>query len=78
MTCTHPNCTARARWSFEGRTVCRAHAVELAARGRPGRLLPGELPDLVERLRDAGSDLAQEAADEIERLRVQAGVAGDP
>ena len=39
MTCTHPNCTGEARWSFDGRSVCRTHAVELAARGRPGRLL---------------------------------------
>ena len=80
--CTHPNCTGEARWSFDGRSVCRAHAVELAARGRPGRLLPDERPDVVARLRaidghtcEAGPELCHEAADEIERLRRQAGQA---
>ena len=86
MTCTHPNCTASARWSFDGRSVCRTHAVELAARGRPGRLLPDERQDVVARLR-AGCEFAEdsdmdpesfmchriecEAADEIERLRAE-------
>jgi hypothetical protein len=42
--CTHPSCQHPAAWSFDGRPVCSAHAVDLAARGRPGRLLPRPCP----------------------------------
>ena len=42
--CTHPSCTHPAAWTFDGYEVCSAHAVDFAARGRTGRLLPRPAP----------------------------------
>ena len=42
--CTHPSCHHPAAWSFDDRELCSAHAVDFAARGRPGRLLPRAAP----------------------------------
>jgi len=42
--CTNPSCTHPAAWVFDDRELCSAHAVDFAARGRPGRLLPRAAP----------------------------------